>query len=85
MTETMSTLRQEYVYDKVNRLTSAAETGGTSEWSQTYGYDPYGGRWVSASGGLSVSGFTPTTSSFYDTYNRLNLTVGSAYDNAGRA
>jgi len=83
MTETMSTLRQDYVYDKVNRLTSAAETGGTSEWSQSYGYDPYGNRWVSASTGLTVSGFTPTTSSFYDTYNRLNLTVGSAYDNAG--
>jgi YD repeat-containing protein len=46
VTQTMATLRQDYGYDKVNRLTSATETGGSSEWSQTYGYDPYSNRWV---------------------------------------
>jgi RHS repeat-associated protein len=82
-TQTMATLRQDYGYDKANRLTSAAETGGSSEWSQSYGYDAYGNRWVSASSGYTLSSFTPTTSSFFDAYNRLNLTVGSAYDNPG--
>lgn len=83
ITQTMATLRQDYGYDKANRLTSAAESGGSSEWSQTYGFDAYGNRWVSANSGYTLSTFTPTTPSFYDTFNRLNLTVGSAYDNAG--
>jgi len=82
-TQTMATLRQDYGYDKANRLSSAGETGGSSEWSQTYGYDAYGNRWVITSPGYTLSTFTPTTPSFYDTYNRLNLTVGSNYDNAG--
>ena len=31
----------------------------------------------------TLSPFTPTTSSFFDAYNRLNLTIGPAYDNVG--
>ena len=38
---------------------------------------------MSANTGFPLSTFTSTPSSFFDTYNRLNLTVGSAYDNAG--
>ena len=38
---------QTYSYDGVNRLASAAESaGGVASWSQTYGYDRFGNRWV---------------------------------------
>jgi uncharacterized protein RhaS with RHS repeats len=37
---------QAYTYDSVNRLTQATETG-TSNWTQQYGYDTAGNRWVS--------------------------------------
>lgn len=37
--------QQDYLYDEVNRLTSAAQAGPNS-WSQTYGYDRWGNRWL---------------------------------------
>jgi len=50
-------------------------------WSETYGYDNYGNRWVSAWGAaLPPSGETPTSSSWFDTNNRL---AGVSYDAAG--
>jgi len=73
------TFTQTYTYDAANRLSGASED---TTWSQTYLYDARGNRWVSANTGLSLSSFTPTTSSFYDGSNRLNF-VGAAYDNAG--
>jgi hypothetical protein len=36
-----------------------------------------------SSGPGTLSPFPPTTSSFFDAYNRLNLGVGSAHDNVG--
>ena len=35
-------MTQTYTYDHLNRLTSAAETGGGANWSQGYQYDTFG-------------------------------------------
>jgi RHS repeat-associated protein len=78
-----ATLTQSYTgtpYDGVNRLVSATETGGSSEWNQTYGYDAYGNRWVT--GGTTLSTFTPTTATNYPSNNQLSI-QGSSYDAAG--
>jgi RHS repeat-associated protein len=84
-----STWTQSYsTYDGVNRLQSAAETGGASpEWSQSYGYDQFGNRWVSAnaSPGFSLNPFTPVGSANYDGGNHLVIQGQSVvYDLAGR-
>jgi len=73
-------------YDGVNRLKSAQETGGAApEWSQTYGYDAFGNRWVSsnASPGFPLSSFTPQAATNFDGGNHL-LIQGAVYDPAGR-
>ena len=63
---------QTYNYDPLNRLKSAQETNGPG-WSQTFGYDNYGNRYVSAVTGLSISALTPTlASNFTPGTNRLN-------------
>jgi RHS repeat-associated protein len=72
-------LTQTFGYDKANRLTGASETGGTSEWSQSYGYDAYGNRWISA--GTTLSPFTPGGSSNFS--NNQLMIQNSSYDNAG--
>ncbi|HVP48538.1 MAG TPA: RHS repeat-associated core domain-containing protein [Bryobacteraceae bacterium] len=65
----------------MNRLSQATESGGSNEWSETYGYDNYGNRWVSAwAPALPPSGETPTSASWFSTNNRLS---GSSYDGAG--
>ncbi|MDM7997908.1 MAG: RHS repeat-associated core domain-containing protein [Acidobacteriota bacterium] len=70
---------QKYSYDGVNRLISAQEI---NVWQQTYGYDPFGNRWVAASSGLPVSALTPTSqSAFAAATNRLAGTY--AYDARG--
>src|SRR5258706_1234243 len=38
---------QDYTYDSLDRLLTAQESGGASEWSQNYGYDAVGNRTVS--------------------------------------
>jgi len=76
-------LMQTFGYDKANRLASAVETGGSNEWSQTYGWtaangphhvveaaDQYGNHWVSASTGITPSPFTPSAASNF-TNNQL--------------
>ncbi len=35
-------LTQTYAFDAYDRLSTGTETGGTSDWSQTYLYDRYG-------------------------------------------
>ena len=40
-------MTQSYSYDHLSRLTGAAETGGAG-WTQNYGYDALGNRWVMA-------------------------------------
>ena len=79
-------LRQTFAYDKLNRLGTAVETGGSNEWSQTYGpkgaagaADAFGNHWVSA--GTTLSSFTPTASSNF-TNNQLFI-QNSGYDAAG--
>ncbi len=85
-------LTQTFAYDKANRLASASESGGVSEWTQTYGWtaangphgvteaaDAYGNHWVSA--GTTLSSFTPTASTNFSN-NRL-IIQNSSYDSAG--
>jgi RHS repeat-associated protein len=74
------TLTQGYTYDELNRLKTASENSGAS-WSQTYGYDRFGNRWVSASPGYTLNSLTTQSQSAFNTgSNRL---VGSQYDAAG--
>lgn len=74
-----TTISQAYLYDALNRLSTATELGGA--WSQSYGYDRYGNRWVS---GYVVPGngsLTPQFSTDFNTAtNRLNASV---YDTSG--
>jgi RHS repeat-associated protein len=71
---------QSYAYDALNRLQSASENNGAS-WSQTYGYDRFGNRRVSASPGYTLSTLTPQTQSAFNAAN--NRVALSAYDGAG--
>ncbi|MEK6322106.1 MAG: RHS repeat-associated core domain-containing protein [Acidobacteriota bacterium] len=71
---------QSYTYDELNRLKTANESSGTN-WSQTYGYDRWGNRWVSASTGYTLSSLTPTASGAFNTAN--NRLFASGYDTAG--
>ena len=81
----VSGLKQTFTYDALNRLASATEknSGGTTTWSETFGYDIYGNRWVSATtpSGLETA-FTPTASSNFNSSNRL-LNNGALYDLSG--
>jgi RHS repeat-associated protein len=74
---------QSYTYDAVNRLSVAVE--GTA-WSLAYSYDAYGNGWLSASSGLPLSPFTPTSSTNYNQNGNFNNQVsvdGAAYDGSG--
>jgi RHS repeat-associated protein len=73
-------LTQDYCYDSLNRLSSASENSGAN-WSQTYGYDRWGNRWVSASSGYTLSGLTPTSGGAFNTAN--NRIFASSYDFSG--
>jgi RHS repeat-associated protein len=69
-----------YGYDGVNRLVSASQTG-TTAWSQTYGFDNFGNRWLSGNVGLpGPTAEVPQTSSWYGTNNRISTW---SYDSAG--
>jgi hypothetical protein len=73
---------QSYSYDHLNRLRGAGETGG-STWTQIYGYDTLGNRWVTANTGLpDLTLETPVTQSWYSasTPNRIQSWT---YENAG--
>ena len=80
---------QAYTYDALNRLKTAAESGSGTAWSQTYAYDRYGNRRVTAGASHgSNQALTPqSTADIAAATNRLagtkgvNLTV--AYDGAG--
>ncbi len=62
----LSQLTQTYSYDHLNRLTGAQETGGGANWSQSYGYDAVGNRWVPTSSGLPAPSLeTPVAQSWY--------------------
>ena len=72
-----STLTQNYTYDPLNRLKTAAEG---SNWSQTYDIDRYGNRAVSA-GTILAAGLTPASLSHFDP--GTNRLLNSGYDSAG--
>jgi RHS repeat-associated protein len=71
---------QTYTYDELNRLKTANESNGAN-WSQTYGFDRFGNRWVSASTGYTLSPLTPTAAGAFNTAN--NRLFASGYDSAG--
>ncbi|MEK6289733.1 MAG: RHS repeat-associated core domain-containing protein [Acidobacteriota bacterium] len=71
---------QNYTYDELNRLKTANESSGAN-WSQTYGYDRFGNRWVSASTGYALNTLTPQVQSAFTAGN--NRLVASVYDTAG--
>jgi RHS repeat-associated protein len=73
-------MSQSYGYDALNRLQGASENSGSS-WSQTYGYDRYGNRWVSASTGYTLSSLTPQSLGAFNT--ATNKPFASQYDGAG--
>jgi len=88
--QTIGSLTQDYGYGetqpnssviKLNRLSSAVESGGANEWFQNYSYDQYGNRWVGA-GLLPSPSFTPAASSNFDSKNRLQI-QNTTYDNSG--
>ncbi len=54
---------QTFGYDGLNRLTAAGEAGS---WSEGYGYDGFGNRWVSGVSGIGLSPLTPVAQSNYD-------------------
>lgn len=73
---------QTYTYDTLNRLTLAAE--GASSWSEGFGYDSFGNRWVPSSPGLTLSGLTPTVNYYNPGTNRFQTTDPNFnYDNDG--
>jgi RHS repeat-associated protein len=75
-------LTQTYCYDALNRLSSASENSGAS-WSQTYGFDRYGNRWVN---GYIVPGNesrTPTSQSAFNQSNNQIQLSGFGYDTSG--
>jgi RHS repeat-associated protein len=81
-------VRQNYTYDKLNRLETAIEgtlpTAGSTGWKQTNGYDRWGNRWVSdLPADTYPSNLTAqaNSSSWFTAKNRLNSLGG--FDNAG--
>ncbi|MGH9971216.1 MAG: RHS repeat-associated core domain-containing protein, partial [Pyrinomonadaceae bacterium] len=75
-------LTQNYCYDALNRIASASENSGAN-WTQTYGYDRWGNRWVSASTGYTLSSLTPTSSGAFNTTNNRLVMGPTHYDLAG--
>ncbi len=69
------TATQTYTYDALNRIGTASETIGSPTWSQTYGYDQYGNKNITAGTGTTSLTFGGST-------NRIT-TSGYSYDNAG--
>ena len=70
------TFDQTYTYDTLNRLATAAETyNGAQTWSQTFGYDRYGNRNITAGTGQTNLSFDAST-------NKIT-TSGYTYDSVG--
>jgi len=69
--------QQNYGYDGVNRLAYITESGGSAPWSQSFGYDLVGNRWLSA--GAQIDPLTPIAN-VYNTNNQINAT---GYDAKG--
>lgn len=74
---TGTTISQSYTYDELDRLKTATETGA---WAQTYAYDRYGNRAVTAGFVPNITLTPQTLSAFSTASNRL---TASTYDQAG--
>ena len=74
---------EQYGYDAVNRLASAADYAAPNGWSQSYGYDRFGNRWVSANGTLPMDPRTPDSQSDINAANNRLTGANYAYDAAG--
>lgn len=72
------TMTQTFTYDSIDRLKTAGESGNA--WSQTYSYDRFGNRWLSA-GMVLDSQLTPQLQSNIDAANN-RLTLGQTLYNA---
>jgi hypothetical protein len=72
------TFTPSYGYDTLNRLTSASESGNSS---QAFGYDRYGNMWQSGSTGTLPGNVMPTSSSGYNS--ATNQLTTASYDAAG--
>jgi len=89
ITRSGQTWNQSYLYDQVNRLTSASETGPGTSWSESMGYDLGGNRWENSRSGLvaatsetpSGPGWFGSGTSSYSSNNQV--TAGWQYDLAG--
>jgi len=67
---------QSYTYDNLNRIATAAETyNGSQTWTQTFGYDRYGNRNITAGTGATSLTFSSST-------NRIT-TSGYTFDAVG--
>ncbi len=75
------TFNDSFGYDNLNRLAWGNGKDGSNNlvWAQNFGYDSFGNRWISSSGGTPVYGNTPTS----NVYNGNNQISGSSYDGAG--
>ena len=81
-----NTYVQTYGYDGLNRLSSASETSsGNGTWSEEFGDDRFGNRWVSSASpaGLATS-FTPVASTNFDSATNRLYVNAAAYDDAGK-
>ncbi|MBV8867310.1 MAG: RHS repeat protein, partial [Acidobacteriaceae bacterium] len=56
----LSWLGQNYSYDRLNRLSSVADTG----YTRSFSYDAYGNMWVTGNSGIGLAGNTPTSNVF---------------------
>ncbi|MCZ2154452.1 MAG: hypothetical protein LC114_11230 [Bryobacterales bacterium] len=68
--------------DGMARLVSVNE-GGAGSWSQSYGYDRFGNRWVAGSSGLPVDPRTPDSSAKINAANNRLTGANYGYDAAG--
>jgi YD repeat-containing protein len=66
---TAKTFQQNYTYDGVNRLSGMTETAPGASWSQSFGYDLVGNRWLS--GGTQIDPLTPQGNG-YDASNHMS-------------
>ncbi len=75
---------QDYTYDQVNRLASAAEKlSGVTQWTRSYSYDHFGNRWISGATGHTLHMATPTSQSAIQASTNRLTGAGIVYDNAG--
>jgi len=73
---------QKFTYDAMNRLSASSETAETGGWQQTYGYDPFGNRWISGASGLPANPLIPSSAgAFSAATNRFSGMAG--YDARG--